>query len=369
MAQNSVYPHARAVPPDLDLVHHHHHRRFRVILNTMSSDSDEYSDSDEDVKVQEKEPPSGVTGLALAEHYFGPLLSPVPATPAQWTAYTEHRRGANTKYGNVFDRRKGSISDAIAVIEDELGLGKGTLQKCVSILGRDVELDGGIGPRNADVLVRIHSPAVPKYIDVHIKYHCRSRMYSTEWYYSLGYRVYNRISGSSAPYHHPSTNGPPSMWHSRGGWQSICWGYYDSDGNYGRKWRPIEVAEIGLHEEGVLDIHEALFGPIDTPPNDNADALLEYRRKLVTTVRLLFAAVGLRYKVACTDGERDENSRKYMLEGLWDKWVARGIREACGFQLSGDAEAAELGREERRLQAEGDDEDEDEDGFSDSHWY
>ncbi|KAH0833948.1 hypothetical protein J3R83DRAFT_11144 [Lanmaoa asiatica] len=197
-------------------------------------------------------------------------------------------------------------------------------------------------------------------------------MYEIEWYYSLGYRIYNRISGSPTAYHDPSIDGPPSMWHSRGGWQSICWGYYDDEnGNYGRRWRRIEVAEMGLHEEGVLDVYEALFGPIDTPPNDNADALLEYRRKLVATVRLLFAAVRLRYEVACADGERDEGPREYMLEGLVDKWVARGIREACGSQLSGDAEAAERGSKERELEADSeggdDDDDDDEDGFSDDY--
>ena len=48
-------------------------------------------------------------------------------------------------------------------------------------------------PRNADVLVRIYSRAAPRYIDVHIKYHCRSRMYSIEWFYSLGYSIHNHV--------------------------------------------------------------------------------------------------------------------------------------------------------------------------------
>jgi hypothetical protein len=106
--------------------------------------------------------------------------------------------------------------------------------------------------------------------------------------------------------------------------------------------------DVELHEEGVLDVHEALFGPIETPSSDNADELLAYRRKLVATVRLLLAAVGIDYEVACTDEETDEGPRDYMLEGLSDKWVARGIRDACGFQLSGDEEAAKRGEEERK---------------------
>ena len=105
------------------------------------SDEEEnpYTKKEDDV-VQEVEPPAaGTTGLALAEHFFGPLLSPVAASHALWTAYTEHRRGVNAKYRNVFDRRKKSISDTVAKLECELGLDDGALQKCISILGRFVE--------------------------------------------------------------------------------------------------------------------------------------------------------------------------------------------------------------------------------------
>lgn len=223
-------------------------------------------------------------------------------------------------------------------------------------------------PRNADILVRIYSLATPKYVDVHIKYHCRSRLYEIEWYYSIGYKIYNRISGLPSDYREPSTNGPPPFWHSRGGWQSICWGYFDDSGNYGRNWRRNEVADMGLHEEGVIDVHEVLFGPIEMPLSKDAEAVLAYRRKLVTTVRLLLAAVGVDYGVACTDEEKDGRPYHYMLEGLGDQWVPRGIRAACGFQLSGDAEAARRGQEERREHAAGEFDEGPLDGFSDDEW-
>ncbi|KAF8438498.1 hypothetical protein L210DRAFT_3544133 [Boletus edulis BED1] len=193
-------------------------------------------------------------------------------------------------------------------------------------------------------------------------------MDSIEWCYSLGYKIYDRISGAPTDYSDPSTDGPPSTWHSREGWQSICWGFYDDEDNYGHNWRRIEVADMGLHEAGVLDVHEALFGPIETPPSDDVDTLVAYRRKLVATVRLLLAALGINYEVACAEDERDEWPREFTLEGLSDKWVARGIRSACGFQLRGDAEAGKRGKEERRECAarpnsyvEDDEDDEDED--------
>ena len=129
----------------------------------------------------------------------------------------------------------------------------------------------------------------------------------------------------------------------------------------------MEVAGVGLYEQGVLDVHEALFGPIETPPDEDVEAQLAYRRKLVATCRLLLAALGINYEVACTDEEQDDRPRDFMLEGLGDKWVARGIRAACGFQLSGDPEAARRGQEERKEEATH--EDDEEDGFSDDGWF
>lgn len=89
-----------------------------------------------------KVPPApGTTGLALAEHYFGPMLSPIVATPEQWTVYVQHRRRTNARHKNVFRRRKKLISDIVSCIEDELSLDDGRLRKCISVMSRDVEWD------------------------------------------------------------------------------------------------------------------------------------------------------------------------------------------------------------------------------------
>ena len=126
----------------------------------MIDSDEEYFGLDEDVpaKAQEEPHPLGVRGLALAEHYFGPLCSPIAASPAKWTAYTEHRRGANAEYRNVFDRRKRYISSAIAESETELGLADGTLKKCVSSLKRGVWYDDdSVRPDSLQRLYVAHS--------------------------------------------------------------------------------------------------------------------------------------------------------------------------------------------------------------------
>ncbi|KAG2029005.1 hypothetical protein BDR03DRAFT_882063, partial [Suillus americanus] len=57
----------------------------------------------------------------------------------------------------------------------------------------------------------------------------------------------------------------------------------------------------------------------------DSEAMLAYHRLLVRGIRLLFAAVGISYDVACTDDESDDRPYELMLEGLSDKWVGRGI--------------------------------------------
>jgi len=112
----------------------------------------------------------------------------------------------------------------------------------------------------------------------------------------------------------------------------------------------------------VLDIHEALWGPLEELPDDANDLMQEKRRReLVNDVRLLLAAVGIDYEVACNDVEGDDSGRVWMLEGLSDRWFARGLRRACGFQLKGDPEAEARGRQEKEEMWQDDDENEDED--------
>ncbi|KAH7911547.1 hypothetical protein BJ138DRAFT_1125931 [Hygrophoropsis aurantiaca] len=358
-------------------------------------------------------------GLELAEAKFGPLLSPIPSTTANWNNYVLNRqktitetraRGVIPKKDILEEEDDESDADSdvsmqeeddepdsdsdegcsmqedddivvkniakrVADIETQLGLEPKTLQKCVQVLGCEALLEEADEPRTVKTLVRFYSPSTPSYIDVHMYYHSRSRYYSFEWAYSIGYKIHTRPSPLPANYvaiARETDSGVQTM-HTRNGWRSICWGLYDdAEGNYGRKWHRIEVGEVDLYEDAVLDIYDAIFGrPIDPVEADDTEAEMNRRRKLVGTIQLLFATLGVGYDIACDDKEEDEDypyrgrGLRYLLEGLSDRWVARGVRKACGFQLQKDPEAERKGKEERLEHSTSSPDDDGEDSESD----
>lgn len=347
-------------------------------------------------------------GLELAEHHFGPLLHPTRATQSAWTNYSINRLQTSQKYSAVNSRKgsedspeddpeDGSEDDSddgsgedsgedeyndedwllggiivnVSQIEKEMNLEHDILRKCITILSNDTVLDED-EPRSTDHLVRIYSPTTPMYIDVHLQFYCRPGCVEVEWFYSLGYKIQRRPSPTAgnalAIKKELNDSYPPDM-HTRNGWQTVCWGYYDdSDDNYGENWRRIECGEVELREEGVIEVHEALFGEMEKPAETDSEAMLAYRRSLVRGIRLLLAAVGVSYNVACTDDERDEGPYDFMLEGLSDKWVGRGIRNACGLRLARDAEEEREGARDRQEEAKGYDEDSDDEGDYESDY-
>ncbi|KAG2338977.1 hypothetical protein BDR05DRAFT_859118, partial [Suillus weaverae] len=318
---------------------------------------------------------TNLRGIELAELHFGPLLHPTRATQRAWTNYSINRLQTNQKYRTVpvSDSEEdsdedeygygvepddlwlsNSIKTCIAQIEEEMDLEEGTLQKCITILYDNTELDEE-DPRSTESNVRIYSPTTPMYIDVHFQYHCHARMSEIEWSYSLGYKIQRRppaMAGNVNAIDKELGQGGPQDMHAHNGWQSLCWGYYDdSNGNYGKNWRRIECGKVELYEEGVVDVYETLFGDLERPAASDAEAMLAYQRSLVRGIRLLLAAVGISYKVACADDEIDVEPRDLMLEGLSDRWVGRGIRNACGLRLTRDAEKERKGAQERQEEA------------------
>jgi hypothetical protein len=226
-----------------------------------------------------------------------------------------------------------------------------------------------IQPRSVTTLTRIYSPTRPVYIDVHFQYHCRSRYDSVEWYFTLGFKIYNRHGTND---YRPSEikkfeNSRFDRTYSGNGWRSIAYGFYDDCGDYAKTWVRVENAKFVMGEDDVKDIYEALWGTLDDiqgDDDDEADEAVERRSKMVNTVRVLMAAAGIGYFIAIDDDdERDDAGTVFMLEGLCDRWFARGVRKACGFQLTIDAE-----NEKKRCAEEvkGDDDEDDDDYDSDN---
>jgi len=131
----------------------------------------------------------------------------------------------------------------------------------------------------------------------------------------------------------------------------------------------VEDANFDLEEADVKDVYEVLWGPLDViQGDDDAEKTTDRRSKMVNTVRVLLAAVGIGYAIAITDDGQDDAEDIFILEGLSDRWFARGVRKACGFQLKRDPENEKRGIVEReemnRISSAGKD-NSDEDGIFD----
>lgn len=161
---------------------------------------------------------------------------------------------------------------------------------------------------------------------------------------------------------------------SGNGWRSIACGSYSHYGRSGKKWVKVEDTAFDLGEDDVKQAYEALWGPLDDIRGDNENKQeVDRRSKMVDTICVLLAAVGIGYDIAISDDEEDDPCDVYMLEGLSDRWFARGVRKACGFQLKSDPEnekkrLAEREKAMNRVEEDGAEEDdfnEDEDANSD----
>ncbi|EIW76548.1 hypothetical protein CONPUDRAFT_168400 [Coniophora puteana RWD-64-598 SS2] len=313
-------------------------------------------------------------GLDLAQQKFGPLLSPVAATPRAWTRYAlsrertvqvyNHRTVINIKPGKEDEeedkletllfrgnesgiiRRK--ISARVEELEREMKLPLGTFVTCISMLNCYVLLEDFQDPRDCNIIARIYSPSTPACIDVSFRHHFRARAFGHEWNYSLGYKIHRRPAPEA-----PDGKGiirdlkENNYHHTKDGWRTISTGYYDE--------KNVERGEVYLGHEDVFDICDLLLGPIDEPDQDAPeDEKIAFRRRLVWCVRLLMASVGIGYKMACVDSEEDDGvstDMRWLVEN-YGNWFARGIRKACGFELTRDAEEAQQFREYQKEQEE-----------------
>jgi hypothetical protein len=232
------------------------------------------------------------------------------------------------------------------------------------------------------LLTRIYSIASPTSVDLHFAYHSRSRYESIEWYSAIGYKINTRPSPSKLPKvsHILRQIGLPEEsnfsflnMYTGNGWNNFYKAFFDDEQGFsGRRWKRYEVKEMGLYEDGLKDMHDALLGPHpcmdDETPQDPNIVILK-RQRLVQTARLLLACVGVNCSIAAKDSEED-NLPGWRLGGLdWNlegipRWFAREVRKAAGFQLERDAAEAKRHAEAVKDEMKGF-YDDDEDGSSD----
>ncbi|KAJ7727939.1 hypothetical protein B0H16DRAFT_1428811 [Mycena metata] len=336
-------------------------------------------------------PPDTETVLQKAGKRFL-LHNPIEATDALWRAYSNnrlaawtirksHKKAEQAGYESpdsdddenmrlAFSRNDTiyvlrSIRRTLRELEDEMGLPDTLLQKSVAVLDCDAGFEEADDPRTVSTISRIYSPSRPVYVDVHLLYHCRMRYDHLEWHFSIGYKIHSRPQGRGPAKEIPADldiktlndelGGGLANMHVNKGWRSIAWATWDDLGgtNFGQ--RRVEQRSFDLYDEGIIDLHEAFFGPLPEP--DGASDLAR-RQASVAVVRLLLAAVGIDYDIACEEDEddappgRDQLQTKqghiaWMLSGLSDHWMAREVRKACGFQLARDPVEQAAGDKER----------------------
>ncbi|KDQ09280.1 hypothetical protein BOTBODRAFT_37189 [Botryobasidium botryosum FD-172 SS1] len=218
-----------------------------------------------------------------------------------------------------------------------MGLEDKSLQDCVKILSCWVNLEEceeSADIRDTDVISRIYSPSTPAYIDLHFTYHYRQRAFAgnNEWHYAVGYKLHSSPSGNlpdpaALEKEVPPSGMAPKKMHQQHGWEPLCFGESKSSG-------------VPPKKEDVAGLYEILFGPLPEPPKRSSEALkVEQKRRLVRTIRVLLAAVGIDYRIAVEKGEKDvPPGRKgdgihWKLDAKSDKQFAKRARKACGFQL------------------------------------
>ncbi|KAF8890121.1 hypothetical protein BD779DRAFT_1469447 [Infundibulicybe gibba] len=242
-------------------------------------------------------------------------------------------------------------------LEQEAGMAEGLLQNNVRVTYCDATFEES---DEVVALSRIHPLVGTKHIDVHFSYYCRSRAYSVEWYFTLGYKI-SRPSTPKPSLREFRDRRIDRMYGTQG-WRSIAYGLFDDQGKYGRDWTRKEVFSFDMDLDGILDIHEVLWGPLaDLPPDASADDQIKQRQSLIRALGVLLASVGVEYDIACKDDQCDYEPSRYgmrggltwMLEGTGDRWFARGARKACGFQLARDPEEERKGQQNREEEARG----------------
>lgn len=202
-------------------------------------------------------------------------------------------------------------------------------------------------------MTRLYSPKLPNSVDVFYYYLSQSRYNTVDWDVRIRVRLNKPVK--------KNLDLPQSAFamSCSGEWFPLLDLSYD-ESSYGRRhWNPIEDRSIGLRKADLERIHKALWGEIDLAESDEelevnpSDATMgsedtapsiplinpAEKIKMLHTVNLLFASVGIGLKVARTKKGHDEFRNKYIQWALTDsEWFGVNMRKVAGCPLPRDKE-------------------------------
>ncbi|KAJ7148067.1 hypothetical protein C8R43DRAFT_1236964 [Mycena crocata] len=294
------------------------------------------------------------------------LVDPKPSDA--WAAYLAQRRAARAaishvkeSLGNADDEEnsddesdtQSAVSDADRpAIYEMVDSAVGDVLACtdldetewkivqdgIFILTEDMQDDGDMNIRTAEVLSRIYSPTTPAAVDVCITYHHRTRYSSVEFYCNIYYRTHNPVAGTELDVHTPE--GRRKMHGFR-----LLLEMGLADAPPGRHRRPINERKFNISASQARTLHRVLFGK-PTKKAPGLAAKVSVREMLC----LLLASVGVSLHVASAadkdDRDKIESSGELTWEGMEDsaRWLGRNIRRVAECPpLSKDAEDSDDG--------------------------
>lgn len=85
---------------------------------------------------------------------------------------------------------------------------------------------------------------------------------------------------------------------SRNGWSSIAHRSYTHYSCSGKRWVKVENTVLDLGEDHIKQIYKVLWGPLDNIWGEDKDEQeMEWRHKMVDTIRVLLTAIGIGYDI------------------------------------------------------------------------
>jgi len=293
-------------------------------------------------------------GLDLAKSKFR-LPNPLPFTDEAWDSYTQNRSGlpkvratcvrsvtreVDEDDSNTWsDDDDGRVLDMICIslkaIEKELGLDNKVLQDSVWSLWCDGDFPESPWDKanGIDCRSRVYSITTPAYIDIHFMH--------DGYEYALGYKICAPPSPEVCIFGPGHDGKSAAVTHKRDGWNSICFGIFDKN-----RENLTKRSRFGFTQQGMIDLHDALFEPLPPLPAKPSEAALKERQQaLARTIRILLACVGIDHRAACTDEEAASLPPSHewpscklnsSTQNDTNGWFAKGIRKACGIRLTED---------------------------------